>query len=78
MFPFATDSQNLLVLIALVVEHRERDTEENKNRVNNVNHKPQGLHRERQIASPIVKRVLARLAIGNVRRKHQDRNRGNR
>lgn len=76
-FTFPPNNKNLLVLIALIVEHRERDTEENKKRIENINHKPQSLHRESQIASPIVKRVFTRLAIGNIRRKHQYRNCGN-
>lgn len=67
-----------LVLVSLVVKHGERDNEENQKRVHNVNNKPQSLHRQRQITSPIVNRVATRLPIGHVGRQHENRDGGDR
>jgi len=68
----------LLVLVSFIIEHCKRNNEEHKNSIDNINRKPQILHREREITRAIINSMPASLPIRHIRRKHQYRNRRNR
>lgn len=61
-----------LVLVAFVVEHGEGNDEEDEDGVEDVYSEPEGLHGQCEVAGAVVDRVLAGLAVGDVRRQHED------
>ena len=69
---------NTLVLVAFIVEHCERNNEEDKHGVDDVNDEPQGLHREREVARTIVDRVATRLPVRDICREHENGDCGDR
>jgi len=70
--PNKEETKKVLVKVALVVEHGEWDDEEDEDGVEDVNGEPELLHGKSEVASPVVDRVAAGLAVRHVRREHED------
>jgi len=61
-----------LLLVAFVVEDGERDDEEHKHGVKNVDRVPQLPHGQREATSTDEDGMLARVLIGDVSRQHEN------
>lgn len=68
---FIAATKYLLVLVAFVVKHCEGNDEEHKNSINDVDSKPQILHRQCEITSTIINSVLTSLPVGNISGEHK-------